>query len=426
MRAGLAKANITPPVGLELSGWCFGPSVGILDELYSKVLVLESDGKRAVIITADLIGFDTKYANAIREGVASKVGTDAGHVLVSCSHTHSGPATMFLRRWGEIDEDFVHTVQKKIIGAAVIAAEGIQEARIGVGKGSAEGVAVNRRDVESGSVDTDVGVIRIDNSDGEMMAVLMNYSCHPVASHNYKNLVSADYPGHAMGVIEKTKEGRVMALHTTGAAGDINPKQMHDAKYAEKFGNMIGGEALKIAESMETRSDLTLKVASEWVKLPVQALPPADELRSMVEAGKEELKQIEQEGIPTYSQLMSAYIPIEWAQEALDVVESAGEVEYIDMEIQALRMNDAVLVAIPGEVFVDVGLNIKQSSPYPYTFIVEMANGATCYLPTSKAFEEGGYEVGFASQVYGTYLLKPEVQSVVAEGAARSIRRSGI
>jgi hypothetical protein len=423
MRAGLAKANITPPVGLELSGWAFGPSVGILDELYSKVLMLESDGKRAVIITADLSGFDTECANTIREGVAGKVGIDASQVLISCSHTHSGPATMFLRRWGEIDEDFVHVVQKKIIGAAIMAEAGMQKAMIGIGKGSAEGVAINRRDAEGGSVDTDVGVIRIDNSNGEMMAVLMNYSCHPVASHNYRNLISADYPGHAMGVIEKTKEGSVMALHTTGAAGDINPKQMHDAKYAEKFGNMIGGEALKVAESLETSSDLTLEVASEWVKLPVQPLPTADKLRSMIEEGEEEIRKMNREGTPTYNQLMSSYIPIEWAQEALEVVESAGEVEFVDMEIQALRMNDAVLVAIPGEVFVDVGLNIKQSSPYPYTFIVEMANGAICYLPTSKAFEEGGYEVGFSSKVYGTYLLKPEVQGIIEEGTARLICR---
>jgi len=423
MRAGVAKVNITPPVGLELSGWAFGPSVGILDELYAKVLLLESDSKKAAIVTADLIGFDTKYADAIREGIANKVNMNANDVLVSCSHTHSGPATMFLRRWGEIDEDFVHVVEKQLIGTATVAAKRMQEARIGAGKGRADGVGINRRDVESGSVDAEVGVIRVDNSQGEMMAVLMNYSCHPVAVHNYKNLISADYPGYAMGVIEKIKEGRVIALHTTGAAGDINPQQMHDVKYAEKFGNMVGGEALKIAESIETRPELTLNVVSEPVNLPVRTLPTVDELKKMIEEGKKNLAKRKQEGTLEYHQLMSTYIPIEWAQEALEVVESGRTVEHLEMEIQVVRMNDAVLVAMPGEIFVDIGLNIKKTSPYPYTFVIEMANGAIAYLPTRKAFEVGGYEPERAATIYGTYLLTPDTQNIIEEGVKRIIRR---
>ena len=255
------------------------------------------------------------------------------------------------------------------------------------------------------------------------MAVLMNYSCHPVAVHNYKNLISADYPGYAMGVIEKTKEGRVIALHTTGAAGDINPRQMHDVKYAEKFGNMVGGEALKIAESIETCPELTLNVVSEPVNLSVRTLPTADELKKMIEEGKKNLEKRKQEGTLEYHQLMSAYIPIEWAQEALEVVESGRTIEHLEMEIQVVRMNDAVLVAMPGEIFVDIGLNIKKTSPYPYTFVIEMANGAIAYLPTQKAFEVGGYEPERAAKIYGTYLLTPDTQNIIEEGVKRIIRR---
>ena len=423
MLAGVAKVNITPPVGLELSGWAFGPSVGILDELYAKVLLLENDAKKAAIITNDLIGFNTEYATAIREGVASEVNMNAGDVLISCSHTHSGPATMFLRRWGEIDEDYVRVVEKQIIGAAAMAARGMQDARIGAGKGRADGVAVNRRDGENGSVDPEVGVIRVDNSQGEMMAVLMNYSCHPVAAHNYKNLISADYPGYAMGVIEKTKGGRVIALHTTGTAGDINTGRLHDIKYAEKYGNMVGGEALKVAESIETRPELTLNISSERVNVPVRKLPPADELKKMIEEAEEDLEKLKKEGIPSYAQLMSAHIPLDWAQEALEVVQTGRAVDYLELEIQVVRMNDTVLVAIPGEVFVDIGLNIKRVSPYPYTFVIEMANGTICYLPTREAFDKGGYEPEYASKIYGTYLLTPDIQSIIEEGAARIIRR---
>ncbi|MDQ1326819.1 MAG: Ceramidase alk protein [Candidatus Poribacteria bacterium] len=413
MQAGITKVNITPPVGLELSGWAFGPSVGILDELYAKLLVLESESNKVAIVTTDLIGLQTEYADNIRDGIAKKLNINVENVLISASHTHSGPGTMILRHWGEIDIDYVHNLEKQIIGAVVMAENSMQEARIGIGKGKVEGVGVNRRDGENGSVDPDVGVIRIDNTQGDMIAVLMNYSCHPVAAHNYKNMISADYPGYSMNVIEKAKNGKVMVYQTTGAAGDINPKGLHDIRYAEKIGNMVGGEALKVAESIETQPDLTLSVASRKVKIPVNKLPPAEELQTEIIDGRQKLEQLKQNGNSQYPQLMDAYIRLEWAEDTLSIVQSDSQTDHLDMEIQAIRINNAVLVAIPGELFVDIGLNIKEASPYPYTFIVEMANGSTCYLPTRKAFEKGGYELDFSSKVYGIYSITADTQDII-------------
>lgn len=413
MQAGIAKVNITPPIGLELSGWAFGPSVGVLDDLFAKVLILQNNDMKIAIITADLIGFQTEYADNIRCRIAEELEASVENILISASHTHSGPATMFLRRWGEVDIDYVRNLQKQIIGAAIMAERSIQEARIGIGKGKAEGVCVNRRDGENGSVDNDVSVIRIDNNQGEMIAVLMNYSCHPVAAHNYKNMISADFPGYAMNVIEKAKNSKAMALHTTGAAGDINPKGLHDIRYAEKFGNMVGGEALKVAESIETQPDLILGVASQKVKIPVNKLPTIKELEISIADAKQRLERLKQDGNANYPQLMDAYIRLEWAEEAMSIVQSGLQADYLDMEIQTIRINDAALIAIPGELFVDIGLIIKKASPYPYTFIIEMANGSTCYLPTRKAFEKGGYELDFSSKVYGLYSITADTQDII-------------
>jgi neutral ceramidase len=289
----------------------------------------------------------------------------------------------------------------------------MQEARIGIGKGKAEEVCVNRRDSENGSIDPDVSVIRIDNTQGNMIAVLMKYSCHPVAAHNYKNMISADYPGYAMNVIEKAKNEKVMAFHTTGAAGDINPKGLHDIRYAEKFGNMVGGEALKVAENIETQTDLALGIASRKIKIPVNKLPSAAELKTEIDDSRQRLDNLKQNGNAQYTQLMDAYIRLEWAEDALSIVQSDTQIDHLDMEIHAIRINNAVLVAIPGELFVDIGLNIKKTSPFPNTFIVEMANGATCYLSTRKAFEKGGYELDFSSKVYGIYSITADTQDII-------------
>jgi len=434
MRAGTSKVNITPPVGLELSGWSFGKSVGILDELYAKVLLLESDGKRVLIITADLIGFNTEYADYIRKNIADRLNMNVSDILISCSHTHSGPATMFLRHWGEIDDDYVYIAEKQIIGAAIMASNNMRDASIGSGKGIVNGVCDNRRDGQNGSVDPEVGVIRVD-FDGKMAAVLMNFSCHPVAAHNYKNMISADYPGYAMKVIEsslfakrleqKTSciNGDVTALHTTGTAGDINPKGLHDIKYAERFGYMIGGEALKVAESIITLPELSLSTASECVRMPVARLPEKEDLKRIIDESKQKIAQQGQG--KENSDLISTHILMEWAQDALKAIEDGSVTDHLNMEIQAIRMNDILLIAIPGEVFVDIGLNIKKASPYLYTYVIEMANGSSAYLPTRKAFEKGGYELDFASKVYGIYAMTSDTQDVIENGAKRAMERVG-
>ena len=176
---------------------------------------------------------------------------------------------------------------------------------------------------------------------------------------------------------------------------------------------MVGGEALKVAENIETQPDLTLGVASRKVKIPVNKLPPAEEFQTDIINGRQRLENLKQNGNAQYPQLMDAYIRLEWAEDALSIVQSDSQTDHLDMEIQAIRINNAALVAIPGELFVDIGLNIKKASPFPYTFIVEMANGSTCYLPTRKAFEKGGYELDFSSKIYGIYSITADTQDII-------------
>jgi hypothetical protein len=266
--------------------------------------------------------------------------------------------------------------------------------------------------------------VRIDDSRGRMMAVMMNFSCHPVAAHNYKNLISADFPGYAMGVIEKVKGSGLIALYTTGASGDINPIELHDIAWAEKYGNMVGGEALKVAEAIETGPGLTLRVVSERVQLPVRALPTRAELRAMRAAGIENLESLQRRGTPSRAELMGAWQPVEWAQEALAAIETGRTVDHLEMEIQVISLNDAALVAMPGEVFVDIGLHVKRSSPYAQTFIVGMANGVIAYLPTRAAILEKGYEPEEAAKLYGTYQLGEGTQDAIEQGAARALQRA--
>jgi neutral ceramidase len=423
MKAGTAKVMITPPVGHELSGWSFGPSVDIHDNLFAKVMVLESLGKKTVIVTTDLIGFGTSYADRIRRMIASRLDIDLKYILVSCSHTHSGPATIKLRQWGAVDEFYVETVINHIIGAVDIAIRRMDEAFIGTGEGEVRGVGINRRDMEKGLVDNQLQVIRIDNGEGKMKAALMNYSCHPVAAHDYMNVISADYPGYAMRVLESLKNDKMIAMFSTGAAGDINPVHFHHIKYAEKYGYMVGGEALKIAEAIECESRLDISAAAKTAKLPTKKLPSVAELNAIIEEQKKIIKSQENEKSVDPHKFAEELIRLEWAEEALKIKRAGIEADSVEIAVNVLRLNDTALVGIPGEVFVEIGLNIKKSSPLRHTLILELTNGALCYLPTKSAFDKGGYELDMASKVYGLYLLTDEVQGIV-EKTANDLLRS--
>lgn len=411
--------DITPPVGLELAGWAFGPSVGVHDELKAKAICLESGGERFMLITADLIGVGTDSADTIRSEVAAAVGTDRDHVIVSCSHTHSGPGTMPIRRWGAIDETYLSATIDKLIHVGTEAAKQAKEsAGIGSLSISVHGISENRRKDRGDLKDDDLGLLRIDGADGSPTAVVMNYSCHPVAAHNDRNLISADYPGYAMRLVEQTLGGDVAAMFTTGAAGDINPVRFHHLDYAEEYGNLIGEAVVENIAAIPLETDLSIRCAAVTVELPVQQLPDETFLRAeIVKWNAEAVTLTEQDA--ARDAVDNALIKKEWAEEALCIVQKGDQVDHLPMEVHAVGLNDTAILSLPVELFVGIGLEIKSTSPFRHTMISELTNGSLCYLPTSDAYARGGYETEFASKVYGIHFLNGQAEPIVEEAARK-------
>ena len=121
IRVGAARMVITPPVGVELSGYAFGPSVGVLADLEAQALVLESQEEQAAFVTADLIGFGPELVAAVRRGVEATLDMPGEWVLLAGSHTHSGPATVSLRHWGAVHDDYVRTLEAQLVGLVALA-----------------------------------------------------------------------------------------------------------------------------------------------------------------------------------------------------------------------------------------------------------------------------------------------------------------
>ena len=419
MKVGTAAAVITPPVGLDLSGWSFGPSVAVHDELHAKAIYFEAtNGGKFLLITADLIGLDTVVADSIRGKLADAIGMSNPDIMIICSHTHSGPATMFLRRWGTIERGYLRKIALSLfdVGVRAVDAAAGGDARLGFAGIPISGICVNRRGDVGNNVDEELGILHIENT-GKPYATVLNYSCHPVAAHNYNNVISADYPGFAAKLIDSARGPDHTTFFTLGAAGDINPVAFHHIRYAEEYGTRLGRAVTSGLPNLQMMDSPNIASATLTVGLPVQELPEAQYLENEMSISRAEAAKLSGERAKRNT-IDNALINAEWAEEALEIVKAGNQARYLEMELQAVGIGDLGFLALPVELFVDIGRSIKTASPFAHTLIVEMANGSLCYLPTSVAYRRGGYETEFSAKVYGTYMLTEEAQALVENGAA--------
>lgn len=283
LNVGVAKIDITPPIGTMIFGGYSrkGPSTGLHDSLNMRALVLDVDGYRVGIISADLI----KYCNK-RVIDTAKKRFNISHLLICSSHTHSGPIFGDYRS-PDHDLPYALRVEKAMIDGLEKAVNSMFPARMSAGYKSFPAFGYNRlanrgdepamwRNVERipyGPVDPEVGVIKIEDKEGNPRVIIMQYACHPVA--NGKNYdISADYPGVAARVVEEEFGNNTICMFVQGGAGDINPMFMSahvmdglEADYGmiEKIGTLLGNEVITLTNSLSPRirEEVSLKAMSD-------------------------------------------------------------------------------------------------------------------------------------------------------------------
>ena len=423
LRAGVSKVDITPPLGVDLSGYVLRdkPSEGVHDNLYARALVLEDRGigEKAVLVSADLLGLSGESVERIRREASEKTGIKPQNMIIACTHTHSGPATVNLRMLGEINRRYLEAAEQKIIDSIVQASKDMEDAKISAGRGFVKGVGYNRDRRAEGPLDEELGVIRIDNSEGEVQCLVLNYACHPVILGPRNLLVSADYPG----VATRTVEERLAkcCIFTTGAAGDIDPLINWKAwgkgtfKDVEEVGRMIGDEAVRVAEGLRGVSEVRIGSLQKVLELPVEPPPTIEEARREVESAKEKLKALKLEGSEP-GRIRIAEAMVQWAEDVLRHVEEGRFPRVNPVEITLIGINEILLVAVPGELFVEIGLKIKRRSPFRHTYVISYGNGLVGYFPTAESFKRGGYAPKEAPKYFGVTFLKPEAEHILEDG----------
>lgn len=389
--------DITPPVGVRMDGYGARqlPAQAVHDPLYASLLVLKSGESGVAIVSLDVIMVPLAFTRQVRAALASDLGIPAENVLLAAIHTHSGPAGFFKSKVPlETDEDPVlkEMTLRKLVGAAQWAARNLRPARVRLSQGELTDLGRNRNDPLA-PIDSAVTVLRVDGEDGRPLAVLSNFGCHPTVLGPENLSISADYPGAARAALRQIYPDTVF-LFLNGAAGDISTRFTRRGQgfdEVERLGYLLAGETLKVMQTGADLSPMPLMGETRPLQLPYRRFPPLEEAQRQLAAVQAELEQMRAAGRPA-GDLRKAITRVEGAQGQLVMSQNYGAQTGAETQMQVLRVGELAVVALPGEPFTRIGLNIKSGSPVKHTIIVSYANDYSGYFPDRESVLAGSYE----------------------------------
>lgn len=435
LTAGVARVDITPPIGVWLSGFGgrYAPSDGIRDELYSTALVLESDGQKAAIVGTDIIGVDVDLMLRIRELAAAWTAIDADHLLVNASHTHCGPATVRGMRTGQMDDAYCDVLARRIATAVAQADAARQPASLHYGSQHVA-VSINRRQRKSdggtgigknpgGPVDRIVRVLRVDGQSGRPLAIAFNCACHPVSLGGILK-VSADYVGAAARTIEAGHDGQAPALFLQGCCGNINPASEYWAPDVgtPRMGEELGTAALEAAAAAQPIEATPIMGGSQQIDLPFQDPPSVDEAEATRQRLIEELREVKAEG--NMPRIVGVKQLVAWADDLVTIAREGVKPRTEAMAVHALRIGDLAIAAGGAETHIESAMTIAEASPFEPTLVLGYTNGLIGYLPPAESYPEGGYEVDDAYRWYGRALMwRPQSESMFTRSVLDMLQR---
>ncbi len=414
--AGLARAElqvgggavvITPPQGAPMAGYYSARGAdGVHDDLMAKALVLDDGKIRVALISLDLISTSRGIVEEARAAIEKRTGIPAGHVLISATHTHTGPMlAKATRRWDDFGASnplairFTEELPGKIAESVEQAIRTLQPVTASWAIGRCEGVAFNRRFLmvdgtvawnagklnprivrPAGPTDPELPVVAFQGLKREPVAMFVNFPIHLDTIGG--PVISADLPAVVSRILADARGPELFTLYATGCCGDINHVDIsHDRPQkgfveSARLGTLIAASALRAIDDLQALEDTTLRVRSRMVTLP--AYPSTD---SEIQAAEEMIsKNRDPEFKPKFGtqQLAKAYRDAD--------IHDRNRAPY-EVEVQVISLGRQVaFVSLPGEIFVELGLTIRRGSPFVCTGIAELANGSIGYIPNRVAY----------------------------------------
>ncbi len=440
LQVGVAETDITPPVGFPMAGYYHERLAdGTIDPLKAKAIVFRdvrahnnaSSETSAALVVCDLIGIATDLSKAIRQRASEKTGIPVSNIVISATHSHTAPDYMkelYLKLGRENQQPlraaYIEQLISGPVDAIVKAHATAKPVTLECGSATqAIPVSFNRRSVmrdgsvrtwmshdhpdvvrAAGPIDPEISLLIVRDNTGKPLGVLSNFALHLDTVGGMK--WSADYPYFIEQTLRKGVGSDVISLFGTGCCGDINhanPRSKVRNK-ADFIGNAIGDSIQSQLGQLKRLEQTDLAVKSRVVSLPLQDAT-RDEVANSIKvldlaARKQPVEFLDH--VTAYKKLMLDHFRHrEPHANALDHItwglsrSLAGVGETLPVEVTVMTLgHDVAIVCLPGEVFVELGLAIKQGSPFRTTLVIELSNCVeTIYVPNRAAYAGGSYEV---------------------------------
>jgi neutral ceramidase len=406
---GVGTAEITPPIGTPLAGNFRDDdaSRGVHRPLTARSLVIRSGDRAVALVVADLLTAPEVLVRRVREEIEKQCGLRPEQVLVAATHTHSGPAVENL---GAVDRSaaIIEAVAPGMAASCVRAFEACRPRQLWSASATCDGVCFHRRlrlktgatvmnwtrppvdTVERpwGPVDPEVGVLLAGDDPVQPQVVLANLALHPAVLAGDNWLLGPDWPGEYVQAVQQILGPGTEPLFLQGAEGNVNhidygdPQQGRGFKEAQRIGLAVG---LAAASARFTARPVTGPIA--WSSTVVD-LPP----RRLTEDQRAQARRIVAASQAAGAAPRGQVDGIPEVVFATDQLAMAERVAPYRAEVQVLRLGDVAVVGLPGEFFVEFGLELKRRSPARMTVVAGLANGSLGYVPVPEAFAAGGYE----------------------------------
>ena len=417
MNIGVAQIEITPPIGVELSGFTLRtqPSIGMLDRLWVRGLFLEDAATRLLWLHCDLIGFDERIVAAFRNWAREQLGVAEAEILLSATHTHSGPCTIRLEEAGAYDDRYVAWLQLRLQEAARIAMHRIAPCTVCTVEAELD-LAVDRRNQPSAHTDPRMGVLGFQRNDGAFAAVVVNCAVHPVALGHENRRISADLFGTAADELTRRLPGAPVALVTNGACGNLNPPAVNvTCAQLEEWGRRIAGAALSRLDAAEAHARSPLRVVTARCRLPLDALDHAGigEYAARIAA--------DPGGHPEWRAKVRQAAE-QWRRSLVAALDCGRALTQREIEIFAVQIGDVTLLGANAELFSNFTDWLRRDTGMR-VYTLGYANGNCGYICPRSAHVEGGYEVEIAHLFYGCYRFRSGGLERLADEAAGLLRR---
>ncbi|MFL5772192.1 MAG: neutral/alkaline non-lysosomal ceramidase N-terminal domain-containing protein [Flavisolibacter sp.] len=437
IKVGVGEAMITPPnpVGFPMAGYDRGKntSTGVHDQLYARSIVVEGEGGASVVLmSVAVVNVSEEIIDKIRTGVQTQTGIPFKSVAISSTHTHSGPVI------GNPDSSYARFFIARCVESAVQAWKHRVPGKIGFGSTEIFGLAYNDRRMNHGGipVDPEAAVIKIEDAQGKLMGVFFNFGCHPSALDLHNLLFTEDWPYYAIKGIKDQIGANVMVGYFQSAQGDAkvgyqaelsavgaDMNGLRTFDFAEKKGRIMTDAVLKLLPSIQTSGDLQVQSTYDHFSFPRRTTFPYTHAQALSWQKEAQTKLAEKEkqlGISIGPRTLDTYKVDLWlANQAVSKsqwIENHPNPAPILMPMQAIRLGNTVFVTFPSEVFTEIGLEVKQQSPYKNTFILGVAGDFGGYLPTAAEYLEQGYAVNGSP-------FAPECEQVMVHAAHELIIR---